>query len=50
MVKIMNPMRFTTRVTILTPPDMTYFYGFWGDNRAGSAVTLPLPKRKLFQV
>jgi hypothetical protein len=24
MVKIMNPMRFTTKVTILTPPDLTY--------------------------
>jgi len=24
MVKIMNPMRFTTRVTILTPPDIAY--------------------------
>jgi len=27
---------------------MIYFYRFWGDNRAGSAVALPLPKRKLF--
>jgi len=24
MVKIMNPMRFTSKVTILTPPEITY--------------------------
>jgi hypothetical protein len=39
MVKIMNPKRFITKVTILMPPEVTY--RFEGDAKAGSATALP---------